>query len=348
MRYVFYRLAMMLPTLLVILLVNFLIIQIAPGGPVEQQLAKIQAEQQALSAQGFVLANLNYQGANGLSTEMMAQLNARFGYDLPMMQRFWLMLKNFAQFDLGESFFQGQAVATLIADRLPITLGLGALSLLMMYGFGVVLGLYKARHHGSMGDYLTTIILAVLHALPVFMLALLLLVLLAGAGGWQIFPIQGAASPDFDELNLFNKIKDLAWHLALPVVAGSIGSMASITYLSKFSVMAEFGSPYVLAMQARGLKFSYIIYTQVLKNALLPIVSHLPMAVVGVLFSGNFLIEVIFGIDGIGRLGFDAVVQHDYPLMFGILYVFTLISMVVQLVFDLWYKYLDPRVDFGV
>ncbi len=346
MRYVLKRLGLMLPTLFVILCINFIIVQMAPGGPVEYQLTKIQNEQQALAAQGFALANINYQGASGLSPQMLAELNARFGYDLPLIERFWLMMSNFARFDLGESFFQGRAVIELIIEKMPITLLLGVLSLIVMYGFGIVIGLYKVRHHRSLRDSVLTAVLAVLHALPVFMLGVLLLVLLAGSSGWQIFPIQGVVSPNFEQLGWIGKIKDLLWHLSLPVLAGSLGSIAGIAYLTKFSVMTELDKSYVQAMQARGLTRTQIIYTQVLKNALLPVMSHLPMAVVGVLFSGNFLIEIIFGIDGIGRLGYEAVMQRDYPLMFGILYIFTLIAMVVQLIFDVLYRMIDPRVDF--
>lgn len=345
MSYILKRIALMLPTLFLILLINFAIIQIAPGGPVEQQLAKIQAEQQQLAAQGFTLAQYHYQGAQGLSAQMMAELNARFGFDLPADERFWLMLKNFAQFELGQSFFQGQSVMDLIVQKLPISLAFGALCLLVSYGFGVMIGVYKAKVHGSAKDHLTMLVLSVLHALPVFMMAVLLLVLFAGV--WQIFPIQGAMSAQFAELSFWGKFTDLLWHLTLPVLASSVGSIAGIAYLTKFSVMNELGASYVLAMRARGLSQRRILYTQVLKNALLPIVSGLPLAVVGVLFSGNFLIEVIFGIDGIGRLAYDAVLQRDYPLMFGILYIFTLLGMVVQLIFDVLYVLIDPRVDFG-
>lgn len=345
MGYILKRLMLMLPTLLLILLINFAIIQIAPGGPVEQQLAKIQAEQQQLATQGFLLAQYHYQGAQGLSSQMMTELNTRFGFDLPVDERFWLMLKNFARFELGQSFFQGQSVMNLIIQKLPITLGFGALCLVVSYGFGVMIGLYKAKVHGSAKDHLSMLVLSVLHALPVFMMAVLLLVLFAGT--WRIFPIQGVVSAQFAELSFWGKLTDLLWHLTLPVLASSVGSIAGIAYLTKFSVMNELGSSYVLAMRTRGLSKRRILYTQVFKNALLPIVSGLPLAVVGVLFSGNFLIEIVFGIDGIGRLAYDAVIQRDYPLMFGILYVFTLLGMAVQLAFDVMYVLIDPRVDFG-
>lgn len=344
MSYILKRLALMVPTLFLILLINFVIIQIAPGGPVEQQLAKIQAEQQSLAAQGFALAQ-HYQGSQGLSAQMMAELNTRFGFDLPADERFWLMVKNFAQFEFGQSFFQGQSVMDLIVQKLPISLAFGALSLLVAYGFGVMIGMYKVQVHGSAKDHLMMVILSVLHALPVFMMAVLLLVLFAGV--WQIFPIQGVVSPNFEQLSVWAKAADVLWHLTLPVLASSVGSIAGIAYLTKFSVMNELSSSYVLAMRARGLSKRRILYTQVFKNALLPIVSGLPLAVVGVLFSGNFLIEVIFGIDGLGRLAYDAVVQRDYPLMFGILYIFTLLGMAVQLIFDVLYVLIDPRVDFG-
>lgn len=347
MPYVLKRLLMMLPTLAIIIVINFFIVQIAPGGPLEQQLTKIQAEQQALFAQGFQLAGVNYQGASGLSPDMLSELNARFGFDLPVLERFWLMISQLVRFDLGDSFFQGQSVLGLIADKLPTTMLLGSLSLLVMYSFGIAIGAYKARQHGSYADMISTILLSLLHALPVFVLAVLLLLIFAGGSLWQIFPLQGLTSPDFEQLSLFNRIKDLLWHLTLPVIASSMGSIAGIAYLTKFGVLNEMHQPYVMAMQAEGVPKSRLIYTQVLKNSLLPVASSLPLSIIGVLFSGNFLIEVVFGIDGVGRLAFDAVMQRDYPLMFGILYIFTLIGMIVQLLFDLLYQYLDPRVDFG-
>lgn len=344
--YILKRIGLMLPTLLLILLANFLLVQITPSGPIERQIAKISAEQTAL-AQGFGIAQkLSYQGAQGLSDEMIAELTMRFGFDLPVHERFLLMLHQYARLDLGESFFQGRSVVSLIAERLPVTLLFGALCLIVMYGAGVLLGVYKAAAHGSKGDRLTMLLLAVLHALPVFMLGLLLLALFASSGVWQIFPMQGVASAYFSELSLMAKVADLLWHLTLPVLAASLGGIAGIAYLTKFSVMGEFNKPYVLAMRAHGVSGARLLYMQILKNALLPIAANMPLAVVGMLFSGNFLIEVIFGIDGIGRLGFDAVMQRDYPLMFGLVFVLTLIGMVVQLIFDVLYYWLNPQLSY--
>lgn len=348
MSYFVKRLLLMIPTLWLILLINFLLVQLAPGGPVEQQLAKMQSEQQAMATQGFGMAQqVLYQGSQGLSESMLAELNTRFGFDLPIWERFWLMTTQYLRFDLGDSFFQGQSVWSLILQKLPISILLGGLSLFVIYGVGVVLGVYQSQRHGTLMDRLLMLVLAVLHALPVFMLAVLLLMLFAGVAFWQIFPIQGIHSPQFEQMTWWQKTLDLLWHLALPVLASSLGSIASIAYLTKFGMLAEGRSPYVLAAKTKGFLYQKIIYKQMLKNAFLPIAAQFPLAITGILFSGNFLIEIIFGIDGLGRLGYDAVVQRDYPVMFGILYLLTLIGMLVQLACDLWYQKLDPRIDYG-
>lgn len=327
----------MLPTLLVILAINFVLIQTAPSGPIEQQLARMDSEKQAWIAQGMSPETLSVQ----MSAQMIDELNVRFGFDLPLHERFWMMVQQFAQFDLGQSFFQGQAVADLIAQKLPTTLMFGALCLLVAYGFGIIIGVYQAQARRSS----VMLLLALLHAMPVFMLATLLLVLFAGV--WRIFPVQGVMSSDFAQLSMLGKIGDVLHHLALPVLASSAGSIAGVAYLTKFSTMSQLNMPYVTNLRAQGFGKWRILYTQVLKNALLPIAANLPLAVVGLLFSGNFLIEVIFGIDGIGRLAFDALTQRDYPLIFGILFVFTLLSMVAQLIFDVLYHYLDRRIDYS-
>lgn len=348
MSYVIKRLLLMIPTLWLILLINFILVQFAPGGPVEQQLNKMQSEQQALAVQGFDFAKqISHQGSQGLNEQMLAELNARFGFDLPLWERFWLMLTQYARFDLGESFFLGQSVWSLIVQKLPISLLLGGLSLLMMYGVGILLGVYQAKRHGGAIDRILAVGLSVLHALPVFMVAVLLLMLFAGVAFWQIFPIQGVTSSHFIQMTWWQKTLDLLWHLALPVLAGSIGGIAGVAYLSKFSVLAELNSPYVKAAKTKGFSERQIIYGQVLKNAVLPIVAEFGLGLTGILFAGNFVIEIIFGIDGIGRLGYDAVMQRDYPVMFGLLYLLTLMGMAVQLLCDLWYQKLDPRIDFG-
>ncbi|OOR90105.1 peptide ABC transporter permease [Moraxella caviae] len=354
MRYVLGRLLLFVPTLLVILAVNFALIQAAPTGPLEQSIAAITEEKRALG-QGFALDGVRYQGANGLSDDMLAELNARFGFDKPVLERFWLMVSQYARFDLGQSFYQGEKVATLIAQKLPITLLMGALSLVLMYGVGVSVGVWQAhsrfnapkQNRASKFDTLTTLVLSALHAVPSFVLALLLLVLFAGGRFWQWFPMQGVMSANFAELSTLGKVWDVLHHLALPVLANAAGLVAAIALLVKFSVLGQQNAPYVLAARARGFTGVRLVRGHLLKNAILPLVAEMPLVVVGVLFSGNFLVEVVFNIDGLGRLGYEAIITKDYPVMFGVLYVFTLLSMVVQLVFDLLYALIDPRVNFA-
>ena len=345
MAYIIKRLVFILPTLFLILLTNFAIVHIAPTGPVEEQIAKINNE--TLNAQGFLLSKqVQYQGKEGLSDEMVQELNVRFGFDKPVYERFWLMMSNYVRFDLGQSFFKGQSVASLIGQKLPISLAFGGLTLLVMYGFGVALGVLKARFDGTLFDKMSAFILAVLYSLPVFLVALLLMVLFAGSRFWQIFPMQVAFSEGFVELAWWVQVKTVLHQLTLPVMASALGGIASIAYLTKFSIMSELSSDYVLAAKARGLSQGQIIYGQVFKNAVVAVLAEMPMTLVGVLFAGNFLVEVIFGIDGLGRLGFEAVASRDYPVMFGVLYIFTLIAMIVQLIFDILYKILDPTISY--
>lgn len=344
MSYLLKRLALFLPTLLLIIGINFAIIQTAPSGPVEQKIAQIEQESQALSTQHFGVATY-YQGGRGLSDEMVQELTVRYGFDKPVIERFWLMLSQYARLDLGNSFFKGQSVIELIKDKLPATMLLGALSLIVMYGMGVALGLYKAMAHDSWVDKVSTLILALCHALPVFVLALALLVVFAGSAYWQIFAMQGVVSDGFAGLTWWGKVKDLAYHMTLPVLSSSLGSVAGIAYLVKYQTLAQLNMPYVLCAKARGFGQYQILYGQIFKNVLLPVASQLPMAVAGLLFSGNFLVEIIFNIDGLGRLGYEAVMLRDYPVVFGLLFVFTVVSMVVQLIFDMLYQWLDPRID---
>lgn len=342
MNYVLKRLLLVVPTLFLVLLANFAIVHIAPSGPVEQQLAKISQSQ---SQQGFALSQqISYQGMDGLSGEMIAELNTRFGFDKPVGERFGLMIKNYATFELGQSFFKGQSVASLLLEKLPVSFAFGVLSLVVMYGLGVLLGVLKAHFDGSLFDKISALVLATFYALPVFLVALVLVVLFASARGWQIFPMQVAWT--FEGLGWYESFKAGVYQLTLPVLASSLSGVASIAYLTKFSLLAEFNQSYVLSAKARGLTQWQILYSQVFKNALLALATQMPMVVVGTLFMGNFLIEVIFGIDGLGRLGFEALTSRDYPVMFGVLYVFTLISLLTQLVFDVCYQWLDPRISY--
>ena len=339
--YLLKRLGLFLPTLLIILTINFLIVQTAPTGPLQTKLEAIKTEQT-----DFLQNHQKITTKNDLPIEFLNQLNHQFGFDKPLHERYFLMLRDYARFDLGDSFFKGQSVSQLIAQKLPISLLFGGLSLMVMYGLGVFFGVLKAYFDGLFFDKVTAIILAFFYAIPTFVLALALIVVFAGFRFWHIFPMQAVLADVFRSLSFFLQIKTIIYYFTLPVIASSLSGMASIAYLTKFSLMTEKHSAYSRLATAQGLGKWQIFYHHLIKNASLPILAEMPMTVAGVLFSGNFLVEVIFGIDGIGRLAYEAAMMKDYPVMFGILYVFTLFGMAVQLIFDILYHQIDPKVDY--
>ncbi len=346
MTYLIKRLLLIPPTVFAILCINFAIVQTAPTGPIESQMAKIKSEQQALVGQGFGMTHaIQYQGREGLSQEMMHELTVRFGFDKPWHERFYVMIKNYACFELGESFFKGQSVSSLIWEKLPISLLFGGLNLLVMYGFGIFIGVIKVRFYGGWFDRVSAIILSLWSALPVFVVALVLITLFAGARFWQIFPMQ-VTLEGLDELSFFDRVVHLLHELSLPVIASSLGGIASIAYLTKFSLSKELSAPYVLNARAMGFSDRQIMTSHVFKNALIPMMSDMPMVVVSVLFAGNFVIETMFGIDGVGRLGYEAMMSRDYPVMFGVLYLFSLVAVLVSLMFDVIYHLIDGRVNY--
>lgn len=337
--YVLKRLGLMIPTLFLILGLNFMLVHLAPTSPMHTELVKIHEQSVALSKSTKMPS---YQGADGLSDEMMTELSVRFGFDKPVHERFGMMVKNYASFDLGQSFFKGQSVATLIKDKLPITMIFGGLCLLVMYGVGVGVGVAKAMSNGRAFDKVSTLVLALLYAVPSFVVGVALLVLFAGGRFWQIFPMQ--VGFDVADLPTFQKITTALYELFLPVMASSLAGVAGIAYLTKFSLLYEQNQPYVKLALSQGFGKYQILKNELFKNAMLPVVSEMPMVVVSMLFFGNFIMEVIFGIDGLGRLGYEAMMSRDYPVMFGLLYVFTLIGMVAQLIFDMGYRRLDARI----
>lgn len=346
-RYIIKRLLLMIPTLLLILLANFVIVQAAPGGPVEQKIAQIE---QGDFSKGFASTGAQgqgyYQGSRGLSEEMVNAIKTQYGFDKPAPERFWLMLKSYLRFDFGESFFKGKAVTELIIDKLPVSISLGLWSTLLIYLIAIPLGIYKALHNGSSFDKGSALLLAVGHAIPVFVFGVILLVLFAGGSCWQIFPLQGLVSENFDQLTLLGKIKDYFWHLALPLLASSVGGFAALTYLTKYSFLEELSKHYVLTARAKGLGWRKVLYGHVFRNAMLIVIAGLPAAMIGMLFTSNFLIEIIFKLDGLGLLGFEAIQQRDYPVIFGSLFIFTLVGLIVQLISDISYHLIDPRIDF--
>ncbi|MCU4312353.1 ABC transporter permease subunit [Acinetobacter variabilis] len=338
--YIVKRLLLMIPTLLMVLLINFVVIQLAPGGPVEQ------AIYQAQHANNLAIGGLQYQGQQGLTPEMLEQIKIQYGFDQPVHLRFWEMLKSYAQFDLGQSFFKGQAVTELIWEKLPVSLSLGFWSTLLIYLVSIPLGIQKAKKHGSLFDQMTSLLLAVGYAIPAFIFAILLIVFFAGGSYLQWFPLQGLSSENFAELSLFGKIQDYFWHMALPLLAMVLGGFARLTYLVKFSFMEELSKQYVLAARAKGLQDRAVLYRHVLRNAVLVLVASLPEALLGILFVGNLFIEIIFNLDGLGMLGFEAILQRDYPVIFGTLFIFTLLGLVLRLISDVLYRVIDPRIHF--
>lgn len=337
-RYILQRLLLILPTLFLILVINFVVIQLAPGGPVEQAMYQAHLQSQNNAWQ--------YQGQQGLSPELLAQLNQQYGFDQPLLQRFWNMLCQYAQFDFGQSFFKDQAVIDLIWQRMPVTLSLGLWSTLFIYLLSIPLGIAKARRHGSWFDRGSSVLLALAYAVPAFMFALLLLVVFASASYWQWFPLQGLVSDNFASLSWWGKIKDYFWHLSLPLMAMTLSGLAALTYLTKYAFMQEMAQQYVIVARAKGLNESHVLYKHVFRNAALVFVAGLPEVLLGIVFVGNLLIEIIFNLDGIGLLGFEAIVQRDYPIIFAILLIYTLLGLILRLACDVLYAYLDPRIDF--
>ena len=346
-RYIIKRLLLIIPTLFLILLANFVIVQAAPGGPVEQQIAQIeQSDLNEIAGQSNAQQQSHYQGTRGLSEEMVTAIKAQYGFDKPAPERFWIMLKSYLRFDFGESFFKGQAVTDLLIEKLPVSISLGIWSTLLIYLLAIPLGIYKAVHNGSVFDKSSALLLAIGHAIPVFVFAVILLVFLAGGSYWQLFPLQGLTSENFDQLSVLGKIKDYFWHLALPLLASTVGGFAGLTYLTKFSFLEELSKQYVLTARAKGLGWREVLYGHVFRNAMLIIIAGIPAAIIGIFFTGNFLIEIIFKLDGLGLLSFEAIQQRDYPVIFGSLFIFTLVGLVVQLISDISYHLIDPRIDF--
>ena len=345
--YILKRLLLIIPTLFFILLINFVVIQIAPGGPVEQAIQQAEAFQ-GMGAMGGETAHSksNYQGAKGLSEEMVEKIKAQYGFDRPAHERFWSMLKSYASFDFGTSFFKDKPVTQLLWEKMPVSLSLGLWSTLLIYLISIPLGIKKARQHGMLFDKSTSMLLAIGYAIPSFVFAVLLIVFFAGGSYFQWFPLQGLVSENFHSLSWLGKIKDYFWHMTLPLLAMVIGGFAGLTYLTKYSFMEELNKQYVLAARSKGLSESRVLYGHVFRNAMLIVIAGLPEALIGIFFVGNLFIEIIFNLDGLGLLGFEAIQQRDYPVIFGTLFLFTLLGLVLRLISDVLYQVIDPRINF--
>ena len=350
--YILRRMLLMVPTLLGIMLLNFVIVQAAPGGPIDQIIARYQGLDSNASTRldggggdpsGDTQAS---RGSRGVDPRFIAQLEEQFGFDEPPYQRFLGMIGDYATFDFGDSFFRGRPVVDLILERLPVSISLGLWSTLLVYLISIPMGIRKALRHGSRFDVWTSGLVIVGYAIPGFLFAILLIVLFAGGSYFDLFPLRGLTSANFDELSPLAKVGDYLWHITLPVIATAIGSFATLTMLTKNSFLDEIHKQYVLTARAKGASDRRVLYGHVFRNAMLLIIAGLPAALVGIFFTGSLLIEVIFSLNGLGLLGFEAVMQRDYPVIFGTLYLYTLIGLILKLISDLTYVWVDPRIDF--
>ena len=360
--YIVRRILLIIPTLFGIMLLNFVIVQAAPGGPVELMIARIKGTavaptarlggaaggetgQAARVAAGEVSGK--YRGAQGLDPALIKQLEQLYGFDRPPWERFVHMMKNYAVFDFGDSFFQDRPVIDLMLSRLPVSISLGLWSTLLVYLISIPLGIAKAVRDGSAFDMWTSAVVIVGYAIPGFLFAILLIVLFAGGSVVQWFPLRGLVSDNWAALSWGAAIRDYFWHMTLPIVSLVIGGFASLTMLTKNSFLDEIHKQYVVTARAKGLTERRVLYGHVFRNAMLIVIAGFPAAFVGILFTGALLVEVIFSLNGLGLLGFDAAINRDYPIMFGTLYLYTLVGLVLNLISDLTYVLVDPRIDFA-
>jgi len=351
--YVIRRLLLIIPTLFGIMVINFAIVQFAPGGPVEQMVAQVRgtavdatsrvAGGAGDSAQG---GSTRYRGAQGLDPKLVAEIEQLYGFDKPAHERFWLMLKQYVQLDFGRSFFRDRSVVELVLEKMPVSISLGLWTTLLIYLISIPLGITKAVRDGSAFDIWTSAVVIVGNAIPSFLFAILLVVLFAGGSYWGWFPLRGLTSTGWDAMTWPDKIVDYFWHLALPLTALVIGSFASLTMLTKNSFLEEINKQYVLTARAKGLSEKNVLYGHVFRNAMLIVVAGFPSALLGILFTGALLIEIIFSLDGLGLLGYESVLNRDYPVVFGTLFFFSLIGLLFGLIRDVTYMLVDPRIDF--
>ena len=352
--YILRRLALIIPTLIGIMLLNFVIVQAAPGGPVEQMIAEMEGHGGSALARasgggsgGEVSAGSgDSRASRGLPPELLEEIEAMYGFDKPAHERFIKMLGDYATFDFGDSFFRDRSVIELIIDKMPVSISLGLWSTLIIYLISIPLGIRKAVHDGSRFDVWTSSAIVVGYAIPGFLFAILLIVLFAGGSYFDWFPLRGLTSDNFDELSWYQQIGDYFWHLALPVTANVIGGFATLTLLTKNSFLDEIGKQYVVTARAKGLEEKRVLYGHVFRNAMLIVIASLPGVLVALFFTGSLLIEVIFSLDGLGLLGFEAALNRDYPVVFGTLYIFTLMGLILKLISDITYVLVDPRIDF--
>ena len=351
--YILRRIALVIPTLIGIMLINFTLTQFVPGGPIEQIIARLEGggdvfQNIAGSGDAGVQAGGDdrYLGSKGLPPEFIADLERQFGFDKPPLERFLAMMWGYLRFDFGESYFRSISVIDLVLEKMPVSITLGLWSTLIAYLVSIPLGIRKAVRDGTPFDTWTSGAIIIGYAIPGFLFAILLLVLFAGGSYFQWFPLRGLTSDNFDQLSWPAKILDYLWHIALPVFASTISAFATLTLLTKNSFLDEIRKQYVMTARAKGLTESRVLYGHVFRNAMLIVVAGFPAVFVSVFFGGSLIIETIFSLDGLGRLGFEAAVARDYPVIFGTLYVFGLMGLVVGILSDLMYVWIDPRIDF--
>jgi microcin C transport system permease protein len=369
--YIVRRLLLMIPTLLGIMAISFAITQFAPGGPVEEMIARATGNAVAATARvtdtrnetalpggnpkstvtaagsaGQDNATSAYRGSRGLSEKYLAQIRAKFGFDRPPLERFGKMLWDYLRFDFGRSFFRDISVIDLIKEKLPVSITLGLWMTILSYGISIPLGIAKAVRDGSRFDLWTSSIVLVGYALPGFLIGILLIVLFAGGSFWNVFPIKGLVSSNFNDLSWPQKILDYLWHITLPMIALALGAFATATFLTKNSFLDEIRKQYVVTARAKGLTERRILYGHVFRNAMLILIATFPGAFIGAFFTGSLLIETTFSLDGLGLLGLNSVVSRDYPVVFATLYIFSLVGLIIALISDLTYAWVDPRIDF--
>src|SRR5688572_21314055 len=344
--YILKRVLLMIPTLLGVMLITFIIIQFVPGGPVEQMVAQLQGRDASGAGEGPAPSQGVYRGRQGVDAARVEEIKKLYGFDKPAPERFVKMLGQFARFDLGKSFFHNKDVWQLIKEKLPVSISLGLWTFLLVYLISVPLGIAKAVRAGTPFDTATTFIVLLGYAIPSFVMGVVLLVFFAGGSFVQWFPLRGITSINWDELSLAGKIVDYFWHITLPVASMVLGGFAVITILTKNSVLEEIRKHYVLTARAKGVAERDVLWRHVFRNAMIPIMTGFPAAFVGAFFSGSLLIETLFSLDGLGLLSYESVIRRDYPVVFGSLFLFTIIGLLTTLLRDLSYLWVDPRVKF--
>jgi microcin C transport system permease protein len=351
--YLLRRLILVIPTLFGIISINFFVVQFAPGGPVEQMLAELKGRgggtMERVGGGGSEVSapsSGGYRGARGLDPHIIADINKMFGFDKPALTRYFDMLRSYAEFDFGRSFFRDQTVLHLVLQKMPVSISLGLWSTLLIYLVSIPLGIAKAVRDGSRFDVATSAAVLIGYAVPGFLFAILLVVLFAGGSFVQWFPLRGLSSEGAENWSFGARVLDYIWHIVLPTIALVVGGFASLTILTKNCFLEEIRKQYTVTARAKGAPEQRVLYGHVFRNAMLLIIAGFPAAFIGILFSSALLVEIVFSLDGLGLLGFESAIQRDYPVMFGTLYMFSLLGLIMQIVGDVMYTIVDPRIDF--